>query len=386
VIQPLPLSPSPMLIGIDASRAVVARRTGTERYALEIVRALIDGGPGHRFVLYFNQPPPSGLLPRTERVSWRVMPAPRLWTHARLSFELLRRPPDVLFVPAHGLPIYSPGASVVTIHDLGYLQFPSEHPVASRWHRHLSNAWSAARARRIIAVSEATRQDLIRHYRVPAQRIAVVRHGLGPTFCRPAEPARLAAVRARHGLDQPYFLFVGTLQPRKNYERLVAAFDRAARELTDPPLLALAGNRGWQPARLARALAGARRRDLIRLLDYVDDDDLPELMGGALARALPSLYEGFGLPALEAMARGTPVLASNTSSLPEVVGEAGLLVDPLDVDAIATGLVRLATDPELRAELGARGRRRAAESSWERAAAETLAVLEEAAGQRPGLC
>ena len=119
-----------MLIGIDASRAVLARRTGTERYALEITRALIEAAPDDRFVLYFNQPPPPGLLPRSERVRWRVIPSPRLWTVGRLSLEMAARPPDVLFVPAHSLPPIVPRATVATIHDLGYLHFPGEHPGA----------------------------------------------------------------------------------------------------------------------------------------------------------------------------------------------------------------------------------------------------------------
>jgi glycosyltransferase involved in cell wall biosynthesis len=368
-----------MLIGIDASRAARARRTGTERYALEITRGLIAAAPEERFVLYFDRPPEKGLLPRGRQVAWRVMPAPRLWTHGRLSLEMLRRPPDVLFVPAHSLPLYHPEASVATVHDLGYLYFPDEHGAVGRRLRHLANRWSAGRARRTIAVSRATRDDLIRSYGVPAERIGVVYHGHNPAFGPPGDAERLR-VRARYGLELPYFLFVGTLQPRKNYERLLRAFDRFAAEAREPHLLVLAGARGWQADRLERALAATRSSAAVRLLGYVDDADLPGLLGGAVALVLPSLYEGFGLPALEAMACGTPVLASTTSSLPEVVGDAGLLVDPLDVDAIAGALGRLADDPALRAELAARGRARAAAFTWERAARETLAQLRAAAG------
>jgi glycosyltransferase involved in cell wall biosynthesis len=366
-----------VLIGIDASRTVVARRTGTERYALEITRALIDAAPDDRFVLYFNQPPPPGLLPRSEQVRWRLIPAPRLWTVGRLSLELARRPPDVLFVPAHSLPPVVPCASVATVHDLGYLHFPDEHPRLIRWLRRLANRWSASRATRVVAISGATRDDLVRFESVSPARITVVHHGCGPSF-RPVRDAdQIAAVRRRHRLSAPYFLFVGTLQPRKNLARLLAAFDRLAE---DHPgiLLALVGARGWQPGRLRAALDGVRARDRVRLLGYVNDADLPLLVSDALALAFPSLYEGFGLPALEAMACATPVLTSNTSSLPEVVGDAGLLVDPLDVDAIAGALRRLADDEKLRAELGERGAARAASFTWQRAATETLAVLREA--------
>lgn len=375
-----------MLIGIDASRAVVARRTGTERYCLEITRALIAAAPEHRFVLYFNRPPPPGLLPRGGHVVWRVIPSPRLWSVGRLSLEVRVRPPDVLFVPAHSLPPLAPRASVATIHDLGYLVFPGEHPPATRLLRDRANRWSAARARRVIAISEATRADLIRRYGTPPGKIDVVHHGHDPSFRPIRDPHQLAAVRARHGLETPYVIFVGTLQPRKNLERLLLAFDRVAGPGEQPLTLALAGGIGWQEARLRRALAGLRAPDRVRVLGYVPDDDLPALMSGALALAFPSLYEGFGLPALEAMACGTPVLASNTSSLPEVVGDAGLLVNPLDTEAIAGGLDRLVRDAELRRELAERSLARAAGFTWVRAARQTLGVLEKAAGRAGSLC
>ena len=375
-----------MLIGIDASRTVVARRTGTERYSLEITRALIESAPEHQFVLYFNQPPPPGLLPGGGRVRWRVIPARRLWSVGRLSLELRARPPDVLFVPAHSLPPLAPSASVATIHDLGYLAFPGEHPPATRLLRDAANRWSAARARRVIAISAATQRDLVRCYGTPLEKIDVVHHGHDPAFRSVLDRGLLEAVRARHGLDVPYVLFVGTLHPRKNLERLLRAFDRVVGRVQQPLTLALAGGIGWHEGRLRRALAALRAPDRVRVLGYVPDQDLPALMSGALALAFPSLYEGFGLPALEAMACGTPVLASNTSSLPEVVGDAGLLVGPLDVDAIANGLERLVQDADLRRELAARGLSRAAGFTWERAARATLAVLGKAAERAGRLC
>jgi glycosyltransferase involved in cell wall biosynthesis len=363
-----------VLIGIDASRASVAQKTGTERYAVEIIRALVAAAPDDRFRLYFNRPPAPGLLPQGHNARWRVIPSPRLWTVGRLSLELAMRPPDVLFVPAHSLPPVLPRASVATVHDLGYLHFPGEHPRMTRWLRRQSNAWSARRATRVIAISGATRDDLIRREGIDVSKISVVRHGHAPTFRPIDDTALLEGVARRHGLDGRYLLFVGTLQPRKNLARLLAAFDLLA--ATDPSIsLALVGAQGWHPERLTRALAGLRSRDRVRVLGYVDDADLPTLMSGAVALAFPSLYEGFGLPALEAMACGTPVLASTTSSLPEVVGDAGLLVDPLDVDAIAAGLARLVADDALRGELRDRGLARAASFTWARAAQETLTVL-----------
>jgi glycosyltransferase involved in cell wall biosynthesis len=366
-----------VLIGIDASRAVIARRTGTERYSLEIIRALIDVAPTDEFIVYFNQPPSSAHFPRSERVRWRIMPAPRFWTVGRLSIEMAIRPPDVLFVPAHSLPPVLPRASVATIHDLGYLHFPDEHPRPTRWLRRLANRWSARRATRVVAISGATRDDLVQWEGVRADRISVVHHGRAPWFQPVRDLAHVDAARKRHGLDAPYFLFIGTLHPRKNLERLLAAFDRVAEDRPEL-LLALVGAAGWQPERLRQALAGVRDTERVRLLGYVDDADLPPLLCGSLGLAFPSLYEGFGLPALEAMACATPVLASTTSSFPEVVGDAGLLVDPVDVPAIADGLRKLADDAGLRRELGERGLVRASSFTWQRAATETLAVLRDA--------
>jgi glycosyltransferase involved in cell wall biosynthesis len=367
-----------VLIGIDASRTVLARRTGTERYALEITRALIAAAPDEQFVLYFNQPPADGLMLRSANVRWRVIPSRRLWTLARLSIEMATHPPNVLFVPAHSLPPILPRASVATIHDLGYLHFPREHPPAARILRRLANRWSARRATRVIAISGATRDDLVRYDGIAPARIAVVHHGLTALFQAPQTPASIEAVRQRHGLAEPYLLFVGTLQPRKNLERLLLAFDRvAADEAT--LTLALVGAMGWQQERLTRALAGLRARDRVRVLGFVDDADLPPLMAGALALAYPSLYEGFGLPAIEAMACGTPVLTSTTSSMPEVVGDSALLVDPLSVEAIAGGLRRILRDEALRRDLRERGLERARMFTWERAARETQAVLRAAA-------
>lgn len=367
-----------MLIGIDASRAVTARRTGTENYSLHLIRHLAALPSEHRFRLYLRERPGPGLLPLGGRVAWRVMRFPRLWTHLRLSQEMMRWPPAVLFVPAHVLPLRHPPASVVTVHDLGYLHFPESHPLKQRLYLDLSTRFSARFARRLIADSIATRDDLVRCYGVDPARVDVVYLAADPALAPVRDPAALDAVRVRHGLPPRYVLFVGTLQPRKNVVRLVRAF-RAVAASGDDAVLALAGKRGWLDAAILGAAREAGIEDRVRFLGYVPDDDLPALLSGALAFALPSLYEGFGLPALEAMACGTPALVSNVSSLPEVVGDAGLQVDPHSEDAISAALLRLCGDSALRADLARRGLERAATFRWERTAQATLRSLEAAA-------
>jgi glycosyltransferase involved in cell wall biosynthesis len=355
-------------IGIDASRMAWSRRTGTELYTAHLLEALAQIEGAQRLLLYFNRlpaPPPAWLA----GVQVREIPFPRLWTHVRLSWEMLRRPPDLLFVPAHVLPLVRPRRTVVTVHDLGYLYFPEAHTRRQRLELHLSTAWNARVASRVIAISEATRSDLIQHYRISPERIRVVHHGVEPRF----RPTTDGAALARYNLPPRYLLYLGTLQPRKNLERLLQAY---ARLPGDAPPLVLAGARGWYFERIAAAIAALGLGERVLLPGYVADEDVPALLTGATALVYPSLYEGFGLPALEAMACGTAVIAARTSSLPEVVGEAGLLVDPLSVEEIAAAMQRLLADAALRADLGRRGRERAALFSWDRCARETLAVIE----------
>src|SRR5258706_6721658 len=352
----------PMQIGIDASRIAVAARTGTEHYTYELLAALARRDSSTRYTLYCNQMP-AALPPLGPNFALRRIAFPRLWTHARLSAELLAHAPDVLFVPAHVLPLGAPlrrrMRTVVTVHDLGYLRFPEAHTPAQRLYLRLSTLWSARAASRLIAISAATRDDLLRFAGVRPEKIAVVHHGLSPRFRPVADAAAISAVQRRYGIAgehkvRPYVLYVGTVQPRKNLVRLIEAFAQTV-QMTDPNLqsaicnlqLVIAGKRGWLTDTIERRAAELGVAERVRFTGYVADEDLPALLSGALAFVLPSLYEGFGMPVLEAMACGAPVLASNTSALPEVAGDAALLVDPTDTAAIAARLARLAADAGL---------------------------------------
>ena len=323
--------PSKLHIGIDASRTAVVAKTGTEHYTFELLAALAQRDRVDRFTLYCNQPP-AALPPLGTNVRLCRMPFKRLWTHARLSLELAVAPPDVLFVPAHVLPLGTPLVrgmyTVVTIHDLGYLHFPATHTAAQRLYLRLSTAWSARIANAVIAISRATSADLVRYTKIDAQKIHVIHHGVAARF-RPATPAAIAATTAHYGIDRPYFLFVGTVQPRKNLQRAVEAFAAlVAGSQAAPPLFVIAGKKGWLTEAIEREAQATGFAEYIRFIGYVPDDDLPPLLSGALAFVFPSLYEGFGMPVLEAMACGTAVITSTTSSLPEVAGDAALLVDP----------------------------------------------------------
>jgi glycosyltransferase involved in cell wall biosynthesis len=375
-----------MLIGIDASRAAVARRTGTENYSLQLIRSLLRLDSPHRYRLYTNGYPPAGLFwpagHAPDCVEARSIPMRRLWTHLRLSGEMLARPPDVLFVPAHVLPLLHPRHSVVTVHDLGYLRYPEAHRGNDRRYLHWSTRWNVRQARAILADSAATRADLLRAYAAPAERIHVVYLGRDESLVREQNPDVITAARARYGICERYLLYVGTLQPRKNLARLIEAFARVhARPVTRLQLV-LAGRRGWLYDDLFRQVEKLGLAGRVLFPGYVADEDLAALYSGAMGFVFPSLYEGFGIPVLEAQGCGVPVMASNNSSLPEVAGNGALLVDPLDEDAIAAAMARLIAEPELRAELTRRGFENVRRFSWEKCARETLAVIESVANPK----
>jgi glycosyltransferase involved in cell wall biosynthesis len=377
-----------MLIGIDASRATLARRTGTENYSLHLVRELLALDSGQRLRLYFNQAPPVDLF--SGAAEWRSIPFPRLWTHLRLSWEMVRRPPDLLFVPSHVLPLVAPRRTVVTVHDLGYHYFPRAHTLFQNLYLRWSTRYNARTASRVLADSEATRRDLVRHYGTSPDKIRVVYPGRNEALAPVTDTGLLDSVRQRYGLARDYLLYVGTLHPRKNLVRLVQAY--AALLASSEPTaasearhlqLVLAGQKGWLYDSI---LAEVRRLGLDRrvvLTGYVPDTDLAPLLSGARVFLFPSLYEGFGFPVLEAMACGTPVICSSVSSLPEVAGDAALQVDPGDVEGLAAAMVRILHDDVLSRTLVDRGFRQIRRFSWRRCAQEVMQVLVEAGDALP---
>jgi len=364
-----------MLIGIDASRSVAQERTGTENYSLNLIRRLLALQSDHRYRLYFNRLPPSyNLQPTTFHL--KIMPFPRLWTHLRLSWEMARRPPDLLFVPAHVLPIVHPRRSVVTVHDLGYLYYPQAHRLLDRLYLDLSTRYNARAAAHLIADSSATKRDLIERYGAEPDKVTIVYPGYDNTVFQPVRDEKaIEAIKARYNIAGDYILFVGTLQPRKNLIRLIEAFSNLQSPISNIQLI-IAGKKGWLYEETFRQVEELGLEWKVVFTDYAPEGDLPALLSGASLFVFPSLYEGFGLPVLEAMACGTPVVCSNVSSLPEVAGEAAILVDPLDVEELATAMERVLGDEELRAELTERGFEQARRFSWEKCARQTLDVLE----------
>jgi len=363
-----------MIIGIDASRATGTMRTGTENYSLYLIRELLALDSPHRFRLYFNQPPAPGLFPESPTVQHSVIPFPRLWTHARLAWEMAARPPDVLFVPAHVLPLVHPRA-VATVHDLGYRHFPEAHPWRARGYLDWSTRHNARASRLVIADSLATRDDLARFYSIQKEKVRVAYPGIRPGFAPVQNPDAIERVLDAYHVPLPYVLYVGTLQPRKNLARLIEAFAR----VPEPHALVLAGKKGWLYTDILRRAESLGIAHRVIFTGYVPDEDLLALLSGASLFVFPSMYEGFGLPVLEAMACGVPVACSNSSSLPEVAGDAALLFPPTDTEALAAAMNRALADAALRRELVRRGAEQAAKFTWRRCAQVVLRTLEEAA-------
>lgn len=360
------------------------RSAGVAVYTRCVVQAMARLRPASEFVLF--GPPRREVEP----TDW---PANVRWKRS-LRYPLVMGVPaaaprliglervvacDLFHATAYTAPHTRDVPVVVSVHDLALVRFPelgSVHlrGVPARTRR------AVAGARLVLGSSEATRRDLIELLQVPAERIRVVYLGCDAVFRPlPGDSARLH-VRERYALDAPYLLHVGTLEPRKNLACLIGAYARLRAARGDAPLLLLVGERGWQYEALFRRVEALALREHVRFAERVPTADLPALYGAATAFVYPSLYEGFGLPPLEAMACGTPVVCSNTAALPEVTGDAALLVDPHDESALAAAMQRVLDDAALRSSLRDRGLERARLFSWERCARETLAAYDEIVG------
>ncbi len=362
-----------MRVGIDA-RIADYTAGGIAQYTRQLAAWLPRLASGDRFTLYRARRARQRWAPPAKLRQRRLLTPPHhRWEQVLLPLELATEPIDLLHGPDFVVPRRRRCPAVVTVHDLAFLRYPEILTVDSR--RYYGQVRRVvAEVQRVIVDSRQTAADVQELLGVPAERVRVVH--LAPTPLGPPTAETVENVRARYGLDGRFLLYVGTLEPRKNLATLLRAFARlpAAAAVR----LVLAGPRGWLDEPVVAA--AARQGERVRLLGPVPADDLAALYAAATAFVFPSLYEGFGLPPLEAMAAGTPVVAARASCLPEVLGDAALLVPPIDEEALAAALGRLLDDPALRDDLRARGLAQAARYSWERTAAATLAVYREALG------
>ncbi len=374
-----------MRIGVDYT-AAVRQGGGIGRYTRELMRAVVAQMPPALDLRFLAAAAGMGErwrraqarlraeAPDADRLRFRTLPLTddwmaRLWQRLRLPLpvEWLVGKVEAFYSPDFVLPPTLPRTrTILTVHDLSFLVLPETFPPPLRRYLEQSVPRSVARADLILADSEATRRDLIRLLDTPPEKIAVLYSGVAPDFTPQAAPDEAARLRARYGLEECYILAVGTVQPRKNYRRLMEAVEPLGVQLV------IVGKPAWLAGPI---LTEAERRPYVRLLGFIEDGDLPALYRQAALLAFPSLYEGFGLPPLEAMACGTPVVASTASSVPEVVGEAGLLVEPEDVAGWTATMGRLLEDASLRQRLREAGLRRAATFTWEAAGRRWLDLV-----------
>ena len=372
-----------MRIAIDA-HSVGTGLGGNESYATNLIEALAEIDQTNRYTLYVTK------REAVERFGKRwpnfsvrsTLPhTPLIRIPLTLSAELRRNPVDVLHVQFTAPP-FSPCPVVVSIHDLSFEHLPQTFTWRSRKQLRITVRRTARQASQVIALSEYARNDIVETYQVSPEKISVIPLSAGDHFRPINDEGELQRIRQTYGIEGEYMLSVGAIQPRKNLGRLVAAYShlRGAKREGKLPKLVLAGKCAWLYDETLRAIKELELSDSIILTGYVPESDLPALYSGALCFIYPSYFEGFGLPPLEAMQCGVPVIVGDRTSLPEVVGNAGILVDPFDVNALAAAIEKVISDSSLRAKLSTQGLARAKLFEWRETARQTLAVYRKAAG------
>lgn len=389
-----------MKIGIDGNEANVKQRVGSGQYTYELLKQFARIF-SKKFLVCLKDQPISDLPRETENFKYEVFGPKKFWTQFALPLKLtFKRDFDVFFSPVHYGPRFSKIPYVVTIHDLSYLHFPKMFKKDDLLKLTAWSKYSIKNSSHIIAPSQTTKDDIVKNYKVLPSKITVIHEGCDESRFKPQPESRIDQVKKKYKIIGDYIIFVGTLQPRKNLERLIEAFNiiNGKLKIENGKLsLLIVGKKGWFYESIFQKVKDLKLGRKVIFADYVPDDDLPSLIAGARVYVLPSLWEGFGIPVVEAQACGVPVVVSNTSSLPEIIGVetntrgvgfdssgvsifgSGILVDPESVNSIAAG-IKKALDPRVRSDLVKKGFLNIKRFSWKTCAQETLKVLEKAVG------
>lgn len=371
-----------MRIAIDA-HSVGAKLGGNESYAVNLIEALAQIDSVNNYTLYVTTAEARDRFHQrwtNFKVHTTLPHTPLIRIPLTLSAELRKHPVDVLHVQFTAPP-FCPCPVVVSVHDLSFEHLPQTFLRRSRTQLRLTVRHSARRADRILTLSEHTRGDVIKTYKIDPAKVVAIPLAAPAHFGPVTDDKELQRVRHNYGIDGDYVLSVGSIQPRKNLVRLINAYAslRGIHSGNSFPKLVIVGKKGWLYDETLRALEETGVKDSIVLTGYVPEPDLPALYSGALCFVYPSYFEGFGLPPLEAMKCGAPVVVGDATSLPEVVGDAGLKVDPFDVSAIAGAIGEVISNSELRRELRVKGLKRAEMFDWQNTARQTLQVYEQVA-------
>lgn len=386
-----------MVIGINGYEAVVPRfgfdkktglpnRVGSAEFCFQLLLELSKIDKHNEYFVYLPKKPTSDMPPEIENWHYVVFSS-KLWTLFGLSKKLFndRNKIDVFFSPTHYLPLYVPCSSVMSILDVSYLHFPNLFKKKDLNQLKFWGRFSIIRANRIITISKSSKNDIIKAYGVSEDKVVVIYPGIKSEIQNSKSETNSKvkmqnskSLKEKYGIKGNYILFVGTLQPRKNVERLIEAFSIIKNKNIK---LVIIGKKGWMYEEILKAPKKYEVGDKVLFLENVTDEELPVFYQNALCFVLPSLYEGFGLPILEAMKYGCPVLTSNVSSLPEAGGDAALYFDPQNTEDIAKKIDQVISDENLRSEMIKKGYQQNKKFSWEKTARETLKVLEEFGGK-----
>lgn len=382
-----------MLIGLDGNEANVKSRVGSGVYAYELLREFAKNKK-HNFIVYLKEKPQNDLPKETANFKYLAFGPKKLWTRFALPLRLtFGKKPDVFFSMGHYGPQFSKIPYIITIFDLSYLHFPQMFKKDDlyqlvNWSKH-----SIHNSKHIFTISKSTKDDIIKNYNISPSKITVTYMGYDSGLFKPQPDSKIEKIKSKFKITGDYIIFVGTLQPRKNIERLIEAFYQVVRQSSrqvvrnntpDNPntqipnslQLVIAGKKGWLFDPIFQKVKDLNLTSNVIFTDYVPKEYLPALISGAKLYVLPSLYEGFGIPVIEAQACGVPVVVSNTSSLPEVVGESGITVDPTDIKSITNGIKKVLTNQKLASELTQKGLINAKRFSWQKCAQQTLQILE----------
>ena len=371
-------------IGIDVTSAL-SQGGGIGRYTRELVRALVAQDSQYQFRLFsakISSPYPvtEPLPAATNRVTHHMAPLSerwlyRIWYRARLPLPVqwVTGQLDLFHSPDFVLPPVSDGIpTLLTIHDLSFIHYPDVFPPPLIVYLNRVVPWSVKRASHLLADSKATKEDLCAIWHVPAEKVTVLYSGVSDFFRPVVDEQVLTSMRQKYSLGKPYILAVGTVQPRKNYQMLIRAFRVVAEQL--PMQLVIAGGQGWMEEEMLAEVRRQKLEERVSFIGFVDDNDLPAVYSAAALLAFPSIYEGFGLPILEAMACGTPALISNASCLPEVGGAAAVQLSPFDEPGWSRAMISLLGDKQKLAEMSAAGIMQAQRFSWDKAAKQLLEI------------
>lgn len=362
------------IIGIDANEANVERRVGISEYAYQILNKFYEfrkkGLISHDFVIYLKSDP-KGLPEETAWWKYKLVKPSKLWTQIGLPFSLYTsKRPDVFLTLTHYAPRFSPVPTIVSVMDLSFLHFPETFKKNDLYQLTKWTKYSVMKAKKIITISKSSKNDIIKHYNIDEKKIKVVHLGLKNMASNSSVPLE------EFGINKKFILFVGTLQPRKNIVNLIKAFSLLPNQFKESYQLVIVGKKGWLYEDILRAPEMFGVEDKTLFLDYIKDNELPSFYKNAEVFVLPSLYEGFGLPILEAMRYGCPVITSNVSSMPEAGGDAAMYFDPNNIEDIEEKIEKVLNDEKLRKKMIEKGSEHYKKFTWEKAAKEVLSAVE----------